>query len=40
MEKMEPFAAEWDSKEIFPTTALREAAGLGFGGIFSPMNIL
>ena len=31
-EKMEPFAKEWDEKEIFPVETLREAAELGFGG--------
>jgi isobutyryl-CoA dehydrogenase len=31
---MEPFAKEWDEKEIFPIETLREAAKLGFGGIY------
>jgi len=29
-----PHAAEWDEKEIFPVEALRQAAALGFGGIY------
>jgi alkylation response protein AidB-like acyl-CoA dehydrogenase len=33
-ERMMPFAREWDEEEIFPATTLREAAGLGFGGIY------
>ena len=33
-ERMEPFAREWDAKSIFPVDTLREAAALGFGGIY------
>jgi alkylation response protein AidB-like acyl-CoA dehydrogenase len=33
-EDMAPNAREWDDKEIFPITALRKAAALGFGGIY------
>src|SRR5215472_6187478 len=33
-EKLAPHAAEWDAKEIFPVETLREAAGLGFAGIY------
>ena len=33
-EQMMPFAREWDEKEIFPIAPLREAAALGFGGIY------
>ena len=29
-----PQAAEWDEKEIFPIETLREAAALGFGGVY------
>jgi len=29
-----PFAAEWDDKEIFPVEVLRQAAALGFAGIY------
>src|SRR6201986_485578 len=33
-ERLAPFAAEWDSTEHFPLDALREAAALGFAGIY------
>lgn len=33
-EKLEPFAGEWDSKEYFPVNVMREAAQLGFAGLF------
>jgi len=33
-EKLAPYAAEWDEKEIFPVETLREAAALGFAGIY------
>ncbi|MET0444769.1 MAG: acyl-CoA dehydrogenase family protein, partial [Pseudorhodoplanes sp.] len=33
-EAMMPHAAEWDENEIFPVDTLREAASLGFGGIY------
>jgi alkylation response protein AidB-like acyl-CoA dehydrogenase len=33
-EKLAPNAAEWDAKEIFPVETLREAAALGFAGIY------
>jgi len=29
-----PFAAEWDEKHIFPRDTIRQAAELGFGGIY------
>ncbi len=32
--KMFPFAREWDEKSIFPVETLREAARLGFAGIY------
>ncbi|HLN10711.1 MAG TPA: acyl-CoA dehydrogenase family protein [Xanthobacteraceae bacterium] len=32
--EMMPFAREWDEDEIFPVGALRQAAALGFGGIY------
>jgi len=32
--RMMPFAAQWDEGEIFPVETLREAAALGFGGIY------
>src|SRR5436305_10986753 len=31
---MMPFARQWDEDEIFPVDTLREAAKLGFGGIY------
>jgi len=33
-ERLAPFAAEWDATEHFPVGALREAAALGFAGIY------
>lgn len=33
-EQMMPFAREWDENEIFPADTLRDAAALGFGGIY------
>src|SRR3982075_2770613 len=33
-EEMMPFARQWDEDEIFPADTLREAAALGFGGIY------
>jgi alkylation response protein AidB-like acyl-CoA dehydrogenase len=33
-EHMMPFAREWDEREIFPVETLRQAAALGFGGIY------
>ena len=33
-EKLEPYAGEWDSKEYFPVDVMREAAQLGFTGLF------
>ena len=33
-QEMAPHAAEWDEKEIFPVEVLRQAAALGFGGIY------
>jgi alkylation response protein AidB-like acyl-CoA dehydrogenase len=32
--EMMPFAREWDENEIFPVETLRQAATLGFGGIY------
>eukprot|EP00002_Diphylleia_rotans_P013877 TRINITY_DN2702_c0_g1_i3.p1 TRINITY_DN2702_c0_g1~~TRINITY_DN2702_c0_g1_i3.p1 ORF type:complete len:376 (+),score=81.66 TRINITY_DN2702_c0_g1_i3:52-1179(+) len=32
--EMLPYAAEWDEKEIFPVDTLREAAKLGFAGVY------
>jgi alkylation response protein AidB-like acyl-CoA dehydrogenase len=33
-EAMMPFARDWDENETFPVEALRQAAELGFGGIY------
>ena len=33
-ERLAPRAAEWDANEHFPVDVLREAAGLGFAGIY------
>jgi len=33
-ERMLPQAARWDAEKIFPVETLREAAALGFGGIY------
>jgi alkylation response protein AidB-like acyl-CoA dehydrogenase len=33
-EQMMPHARDWDEGEIFPVEALRQAAALGFGGIY------
>jgi alkylation response protein AidB-like acyl-CoA dehydrogenase len=32
--KLAPFAAKWDEEETFPVPAMREAAELGFAGIY------
>src|SRR3954467_4154090 len=32
--RMLPEAAKWDAEKIFPEAVLREAAALGFGGIY------
>jgi alkylation response protein AidB-like acyl-CoA dehydrogenase len=33
-ERLRPFAAEWDEKKHFPVDVIREAAGLGFAGLY------
>src|SRR5262245_61950878 len=33
-DEMMPFARQWDEDEIFPADTLRQAAALGFGGIY------
>jgi alkylation response protein AidB-like acyl-CoA dehydrogenase len=38
-EKLAPNAAEWDAKEIFPVATLREAAALGFAGIYVKSDV-
>jgi alkylation response protein AidB-like acyl-CoA dehydrogenase len=34
VDQMAPHAADWDAQHIFPVDTLREAATLGFGGIY------
>ncbi len=34
LERMAPHAAEWDEQQIFPVETLRQAAALGFAGIY------
>ena len=36
---MMPFARQWDEDEIFPVDTLREAAKLGFGGIYVAADV-
>src|SRR5262249_44521764 len=38
-EGMMPFARQWDEDEIFPVDPLREAAALGFGGIYVDADV-
>ena len=33
-EKLRPFAGEWDENKHFPVDVIREAAGLGFAGLY------
>ena len=33
-DRMKPHAAEWDEKKIFPEDVLREAAAMGFAGVY------
>src|SRR4030081_3191676 len=33
-DEMMPFARQWDEDELFPADTLRQAAALGFGGIY------
>lgn len=33
-EYLQPFAKEWDEKEIFPVDTIRQSAALGFGGLY------
>src|SRR5262245_21821385 len=32
--QLAPYAAKWDEEEIFPVPTMREAAALGFAGIY------
>ena len=38
-DEMMPFARQWDEDEIFPADTLREAAKLGFGGIYVSADV-
>jgi alkylation response protein AidB-like acyl-CoA dehydrogenase len=38
-ERLAPFAAEWDEKSHFPVDRLREAAALGFAGIYVKSDV-
>jgi alkylation response protein AidB-like acyl-CoA dehydrogenase len=38
-ERLAPRSAEWDEKKHFPVDVLREAAGLGFAGIYVQENV-
>src|SRR6266511_2921110 len=38
-EEMMTFARQWDEDEIFPVDTLREAAKLGFGGIYVAADV-
>jgi len=38
-ERLAPHAAEWDAKEFFPVATLREAAALGFAGIYVKSDV-
>ncbi len=38
-ERLAPFAARWDAEEHFPVDALREAAALGFAGIYVKSDV-
>ena len=37
--RLAPYAADWDEEEIFPVEALREAAALGFAGIYVKSDV-
>eukprot|EP01133_Synstelium_polycarpum_P015676 gene15676-18630_t len=38
-EKMLPFAPKWDQEQIFPRDVMREAAELGFGGVYVKSDV-
>jgi len=38
-DRLAPFAAQWDAEEIFPVDTLREAAALGFAGIYVKSDV-
>ena len=37
--QLAPFAAKWDEEEIFPVPTMREAAALGFAGIYVKSDV-
>jgi alkylation response protein AidB-like acyl-CoA dehydrogenase len=39
IERLEPFASEWDEKEYFPVDVMREAAALGFSSIYVKSDV-
>src|SRR6202012_5460814 len=39
VERLAPNAAEWDANEHFPVDVLREAAALGFAGIYIKSDV-
>ena len=39
LEKLAPYAAEWDEKEFFPVATMREAAALGFASIYIKSDV-
>ena len=38
-ERLAPFAAQWDAESFFPVETLREAAALGFAGIYVKSDV-
>lgn len=38
-DRLKPHAAEWDEEKIFPVDAMREAAELGFAGIYTREDV-
>lgn len=38
-ERLAPRSAEWDAASHFPLDALRDAAALGFGGVYTPEEL-
>src|SRR5690349_18050270 len=38
-EQLAPYAAEWDEREFFPVATMREAAALGFAGIYVKSDV-
>jgi alkylation response protein AidB-like acyl-CoA dehydrogenase len=38
-DEMMPFARQWDEEELFPVETLRQAAALGFGGLYVASDV-